>query len=101
MFRSYWFYLALLVVGLFVVLALSGVGRGVRAETRGGIPAPKDDASLAQHPGRETAIFAGGCFWGTQAVFERVKGVVATTAGYAGEFHPEGKRYSSSIRNPA
>ncbi|MGA2909716.1 MAG: peptide-methionine (S)-S-oxide reductase MsrA [Terracidiphilus sp.] len=84
MFRSYWFYLALLVVGLFVVLALSGVGRGVRAETRGGIPAPEDDASLAGHPGRETAVFAGGCFWGTQAVFERVKGVVATTAGYSG-----------------
>ena len=84
MLRSNWFYLALLIVGLFVVLAVSGVGRGVRAETRVGIPAPNDDAALAQHPGKETAVFAGGCFWGTQAVFERVKGVVATTAGYAG-----------------
>jgi peptide-methionine (S)-S-oxide reductase len=28
--------------------------------------------------------YAGGCFWGTQSVFERVKGVLATTAGYAG-----------------
>ncbi len=84
MLRSYWLYLVLLVVGLFVVLAVSGVGRGVRAETRGGIPAPADDAPLAQHSGRETAVFAGGCFWGTQAVFERVKGVVATTAGYSG-----------------
>ena len=61
-----------------------GVSLWSRAETRGGIPAPKDDVSLAQHPGKETAVFAGGCFWGTQAVFERVKGVVATTAGYAG-----------------
>ncbi|MEO6966419.1 MAG: peptide-methionine (S)-S-oxide reductase MsrA [Acidobacteriaceae bacterium] len=42
------------------------------------------DAALAQTPGKQTAVFAGGCFWGTQAVFERVKGVVATTAGYAG-----------------
>ena len=33
---------------------------------------------------KETAVFAGGCFWGTQAVFERVKGVLNTTAGYAG-----------------
>jgi peptide-methionine (S)-S-oxide reductase len=33
---------------------------------------------------RQTAVFAGGCFWGTQSVFERVKGVLATTAGYAG-----------------
>jgi peptide-methionine (S)-S-oxide reductase len=56
----------------------------MHAETRGGIPAPKDDAALAQNSGKETAIFAGGCFWGTQSVFERVKGVVATTAGYAG-----------------
>lgn len=33
---------------------------------------------------RETAIFAGGCFWGVQGVFDHVKGVVTTTAGYAG-----------------
>ena len=32
----------------------------------------------------EKAILAGGCFWGTQSVFERVKGVVETTAGYSG-----------------
>ena len=35
-------------------------------------------------PGKQTAVFAGGCFWGTQSVFERVKGVVDTTVGYAG-----------------
>ncbi|USI75029.1 peptide-methionine (S)-S-oxide reductase MsrA [Sphingomonas morindae] len=33
---------------------------------------------------RETAIFAGGCFWGVEGVMRHVKGVVATTAGYAG-----------------
>jgi peptide-methionine (S)-S-oxide reductase len=48
------------------------------------IPAPAADAKLAAQPGRETAVFAGGCFWGVQAVFQRVKGVLATTAGYAG-----------------
>ena len=48
------------------------------------IPAPSTDVPLAQHPGQETAVFAGGCFWGTQAVFERVKGVISTAAGYAG-----------------
>jgi peptide-methionine (S)-S-oxide reductase len=48
------------------------------------IPAPKQDVALAAAPGKQTAIFAGGCFWGTQSVFERVKGVVDTTAGYAG-----------------
>ena len=67
-----------------LVLAAFGFSLWMHAQTRGGIPAPKDDASLAQNSGKETAIFAGGCFWGTQSVFERVKGVVATTAGYAG-----------------
>src|ERR1700761_2408298 len=48
------------------------------------IPAAQNDASLAAKHGKATAVFAGGCFWGTQAVFERVKGVVETTAGYSG-----------------
>ena len=48
------------------------------------IPAPTVDASLTASSGHETAVFAGGCFWGTQTVFERVKGVIKTTAGYAG-----------------
>ncbi len=46
------------------------------------IPAPTMDEPV-QH-GRETAVFAGGCFWGTQSVFQRVKGVTHTEAGYAG-----------------
>src|SRR5580692_16473 len=48
------------------------------------IPPAKVDASPATAPGKETAVFAGGCFWGTQAVFERVKGVLDTTVGYSG-----------------
>jgi peptide-methionine (S)-S-oxide reductase len=48
------------------------------------IPPPSVDASLAKQPGKETAVFAGGCFWGVQSVFQRVKGVLQTTAGYSG-----------------
>ncbi len=48
------------------------------------IPVPATDATLATKPGKETAVFAGGCFWGVQAVFQRVKGVLATTTGYSG-----------------
>ncbi|HZY62021.1 MAG TPA: peptide-methionine (S)-S-oxide reductase MsrA [Edaphobacter sp.] len=47
-------------------------------------PAPVLDEPLAKISKHETAVFAGGCFWGTQAVFERVKGVTSTTAGYSG-----------------
>ena len=48
------------------------------------LPKPGIDDQLAAAPGRATAVFAGGCFWGTQSVFQRVKGVIATTAGYDG-----------------
>jgi peptide-methionine (S)-S-oxide reductase len=48
------------------------------------IPPPEFDAQLAAAPANQTAVFAGGCFWGTQAVFERVKGVIQTTVGYSG-----------------
>jgi len=54
------------------------------AEPRAPIPAAKVDATFAAKRGKQTAVFAGGCFWGTQSVFERVKGVLKTTAGYAG-----------------
>jgi peptide-methionine (S)-S-oxide reductase len=33
---------------------------------------------------QHTAVFAGGCFWGSQSVFQRVRGVLKTTVGYAG-----------------
>jgi len=51
---------------------------------KGTVPAATTDAPLATTPGKATAVFAGGCFWGTQSVFERVKGVIDTKAGYAG-----------------
>lgn len=70
----------ILVLGLVVVM-LAG---GIKASSKGPIPPAKTDDSLASAPGKEKAVFAGGCFWGTQSVFERVKGVVDTTAGYSG-----------------
>lgn len=42
-------------------------------------------AAHAQAPaGPQTAVFAGGCYWGTEAVFEHVKGVTSAVSGYAG-----------------
>jgi peptide-methionine (S)-S-oxide reductase len=54
------------------------------AAGRAPIPAANADVSLAAKPGKEKAVFAGGCFWGTQSVFERVKGVLSTIVGYSG-----------------
>jgi peptide-methionine (S)-S-oxide reductase len=48
------------------------------------IPPASTDVPLAKQPGKQTAVFAGGCFWGVQSVFQRVRGVLATTAGYSG-----------------
>ena len=48
------------------------------------VPAPAQDAQLASAPGREAAVVAGGCFWGIQAVFQHVKGVISATSGYSG-----------------
>jgi peptide-methionine (S)-S-oxide reductase len=69
-----------LFAGLTLLLGVSAMSAAGRMP----IPPAVDDAKLAPSKGTETAVFAGGCFWGTQAVFERVKGVVKTTAGYSG-----------------
>jgi peptide-methionine (S)-S-oxide reductase len=65
------------------VILLIAAG-SVLAVPKAPIPPPTTDVPLATQPGKETAVFAGGCFWGVQAVFQRVKGVLATTAGYSG-----------------
>jgi peptide-methionine (S)-S-oxide reductase len=48
------------------------------------LPDPKIDAPLAKTKGTQTAVFAGGCFWGVEGVFEHVKGVSQVVSGYAG-----------------
>ena len=50
--------------------------------TAGAIPGGVGRAEAA--PGEETVVFAGGCFWGVQAVFQRVRGVTKAVSGYAG-----------------
>jgi peptide-methionine (S)-S-oxide reductase len=48
------------------------------------VPNPAVDAPLAAAKSEQTAVVSGGCFWGIQAVFQHVKGVVNATSGYAG-----------------
>src|SRR5258705_6064759 len=48
------------------------------------LPAPALDQPISAAPGQQTIILAGGCFWGVQAVFQHVKGVVSATSGFAG-----------------
>jgi peptide-methionine (S)-S-oxide reductase len=69
---------------LFVVLLIGRVYVQARPAASSPLPVAAADEPRSQASTRETAVFAGGCFWGVQGVFERVKGVVDTTAGYAG-----------------
>ena len=48
------------------------------------LPAPVQDAPRAATAGQQTAVISGGCFWGIQAVFQHVKGVISATSGYSG-----------------
>ena len=45
---------------------------------------PPEPAPVGVAASTDTAVFAGGCFWGVEAVFEHVKGVISATSGYAG-----------------
>jgi peptide-methionine (S)-S-oxide reductase len=65
-------------------LALMIMTFATHAAPKAPIPPASADLSLATKPGKQKAVFAGGCFWGTQSVFERVKGVLHTTVGYSG-----------------
>lgn len=58
-----------------------GVSDANRSTT---IPAASIDGPLAGVAGTDTAVFAGGCFWGIEAVFEHVKGVTRAVSGFAG-----------------
>lgn len=72
--------LPLATVGALAAAILTGpVAQAERAVP---IPAPAHDVPPAAKPA--VAVLAGGCFWGMEAVFERVKGVSGVTAGYAG-----------------
>lgn len=48
------------------------------------VPVPAIASDVPPTPGLATAVLAGGCFWGMEAVFERVKGVKSVVSGYAG-----------------
>ncbi|QXI10937.1 peptide-methionine (S)-S-oxide reductase MsrA [Pseudomonas zeae] len=68
-------------------VAVAGVIGQVSAFSFGGedavlIPPPTLDEVTQAHS--ETAVFAGGCFWGVQGVFQHVKGVQKAVSGYAG-----------------
>ena len=81
--------LPFLVAGMAALVgtaALMAPPRAAKAEDMRKAPAPTVDmpSAKAEKAGPETAVFAGGCFWGVQGVFQHVKGVTSAVSGYSG-----------------
>ncbi len=73
-------------VAVLAAMALFFPGRSVSAlvAAPSAVPAPLIDNPLAAKPGEEVAVFAGGCFWGIEAVYQHVNGVKSAVSGYTG-----------------
>ena len=74
------------IVGLVAWTAIRALGSRPPETPKLPFPAPAIDEPLAAVRSQQTAVFAGGCFWGVQAVFEHLKGVSSATSGYAGGY---------------
>ncbi|MBS1855896.1 MAG: peptide-methionine (S)-S-oxide reductase MsrA [Acidobacteria bacterium] len=68
------------------ILAAACVSLALTGCTRRAVPVPPPvlDAAPGTSAPTAIAVLAGGCFWGVQAVFENVRGVIGVTSGYAG-----------------
>jgi peptide-methionine (S)-S-oxide reductase len=69
------------------ILTLAAVVACNAADRAVAVPNPAVDATLTTSKSQQTqqtAVVAGGCFWGVQAVFQHVKGVISATSGYSG-----------------
>ena len=67
-----------------MILTLLAGTVACQAGSKEPVPGPVLDEPKAAAPGKQTAVVAGGCFWGIQAVFQHVKGVITATSGYSG-----------------
>src|SRR5258708_15078647 len=66
------------------MLSMIGLAACVSSSAAGPLPDAAVDTPLAKTGGTETAVFAGGCFWGVETVFENVKRVTKSVSGYSG-----------------
>ena len=73
------------IIGMLGIVSVVGVVVFlVPSHAAAPLPDPMVDAPLSTAAGTQTAVFAGGCFWGVEAVFEHVRGVTQVVSGYSG-----------------
>ena len=70
--------------GVSAIVALAPSMSATPGKVAVAVPSPTTDIRPASKPALDTAVFAGGCFWGVEGVFEHVKGVRYAESGYAG-----------------
>ncbi len=68
----------------YLPFALAVIGAVNLAAAPGNFPAPAIDIPPSAEAGPQTAVLAGGCFWGMEGLFERIKGVKNVVSGFAG-----------------
>lgn len=78
---SRFFAISLSILGLTAAVALANAPRSA---TPVSVPDPINNISAPTATEAQTAVFAGGCFWGVEAVFEHLKGVSDVVSGYSG-----------------
>ena len=69
---------------LLLIITIAGAVACNARENAVVVPNPAMDSPMAKSKSEQTAVVAGGCFWGIQAVFQHVRGVINATSGYSG-----------------
>ena len=69
---------------ILLTLVFAAVTACSAADRASAVPNPAVDSPIATAKSQQTAVVSGGCFWGIQAVFQHVKGVINATSGYTG-----------------
>lgn len=70
--------------GMAALVALAPLGIPTVGAQEAPVVIPPPERDLEETGNTATAVFAGGCFWGVQGVFQRVQGVTNAVSGYAG-----------------